>query len=265
MHELRNALLNASKLRPKAFTLPSQWTKAQVAARKAFHRRSPVTQWLIEHDLKYDNATFTKLMFEEKEEKGVIDVSSVSEKAAFLTNMLPLPITHSDALDGLYDTECFGACGWRVGEAVEQVLLYGGMSLTNVDSKEVCKIHGIFSHPLLNYSDTVKEGIALLKERKFYGPYIVVCSHDKIGNTFPEVELQPCLDLEGISAIVATACKPDDLALVQVTTDVIRMVIAQKLIVIEWEGKIKTLCCMVPQLRTDFHNNLGIVKIKQRL
>lgn len=56
-----------------------------------------------------------------------------------------------------------------------------------------------------------------------------------------------------------------NLVMVQHTTDVVRMVIGMDITTVQWEShggmqlNFKVICCMVPQLRTDFNGNTGIV------
>jgi hypothetical protein len=59
---------------------------------------------------------------------------------------------------------------------------------------------------------------------------------------------------------------PDlSILLVQQTTDVVRLVIGMDITTVQWEShggmqlNFKVMCVILPQIRTDFYNNTGLV------
>jgi hypothetical protein len=73
-------------------------------------------------------------------------------------------------------------------------------------------------------------------------------------------------EIDGILGVRTVDYIPDQsLILVQMTTDVVRMVIGMDITTVQWEThggmqlNFKVMCVMLPQLRTDFNLNTGIV------
>jgi hypothetical protein len=97
----------------------------------------------------------------------------------------------------------------------------------------------------------------------YWDPYF----DDDYKPTYNDTTLrQRIREIDGILDCRTVDYIPDDsLLLVQQTTDVVRMVIGMDITTVQWEShggmqlNFKVLCLMVPQLRTDFYNNTGIV------
>ena len=85
--------------------------------------------------------------------------------------------------------------------------------------------------------------------------------------TYNDMTLRQRLrEIDGIMDCRTVDYIPDQsLIMVQMTTDVVRMVIGMDITTVQWEShggwqlNFKVICCMVPQLRTDFYSNTGIV------
>ena len=97
----------------------------------------------------------------------------------------------------------------------------------------------------------------------FWDPYF----DDDYKPTYNDMTLRQRLrEIDGIIDVRTVDYIPDQsLLLVQQTTDVVRMVIGMDITTVQWEShggmqlNFKVLCVMIPQLRTDFYGNTGIV------
>lgn len=72
--------------------------------------------------------------------------------------------------------------------------------------------------------------------------------------------------IDGIQAVSTVDYMPDyNLVMVQQTTDVVRLVVGMDITTVQWEShggmqlNFKVMCVMLPQLRSDFYGNTGIV------
>lgn len=97
----------------------------------------------------------------------------------------------------------------------------------------------------------------------YWDPYF----DDDYKPTYNDTTLRQRLrEIDGIIDVRTVDYIPDQsLLLVQQTTDVARMVIGMDVTTVQWEThggmqlNFKVMCVMVPQLRTDFYGNTGVV------
>jgi uncharacterized linocin/CFP29 family protein len=109
---------------------------------------------------------------------------------------------------------------------------------------------------------------------KHYGPWMLYCGlnwdpymDDDYKPTYNSTTLRQRLrDIDGIIDIQTLDYIPDySLLLVQQTTDVVRLVIGMDITTVQWEShggmqlNFKVMCVIVPQLRSDYYGNTGII------
>lgn len=155
------------------------------------------------------------------------------EQPSFELKTLPLPFTHAD----FQDLDVWQACMRRVADKVEETTL---ASMAGVPSTVKFR--------------EVPEAIQELKNRKFFGPYVVICSPDEWRTRRLEYGAVEDVDL----VLVGAPMRKDDLLVFQATPDVVRMVVGLEPCVVKWDGKYKAVCVLVPQIRSDFQGNYGI-------
>ncbi len=81
-----------------------------------------------------------------------------------------------------------------------------------------------------------------LRDNKFYGPYKLIL---------------PCGGIDGCWS--SDVLGDDEVLIVQITPDVIRLVVALDPTVVQMDGgEMAVLCSLTPQLRSDYYNNIGI-------
>lgn len=114
-----------------------------------------------------------------------------------------------------------------------------------------------------------------LSQQAFHrGPWILYCGldwdpymDDDYKPTYNDTTLRQRLrGIDGLLDVRTVDYLPGyALLLVQQTTDVVRMVIGMQITTIQWEShggmqlNFKVMCVMLPQIRTDFYQNTGIV------
>lgn len=115
-------------------------------------------------------------------------------------------------------------------------------------------------------------GIMLLKEAGYYGPYMlyvptaygVRLGDDYKANSDKSISSR-ILEMEDVKGIkTADKLTHNNIALVQMTTNVVRVVVGQDVITLDWEEEggtdlnYKTLTITVPQVRSDKNGNCGV-------
>jgi len=211
---------------------------------------------------------------------------------------LPLPIVHKDFKFSLrqimvsrndgtpLDTSMLALAGRKVAEEIEKLTVgtgvgyaYGGYSLygyTNFPGRLTFEITdptevGWTPKTLLT---EILEMRQLSMDNGYYGPFRVYIgpkwslfmdmdySDDKGDNTLRS----RLLVNEGIQSIQTLDYMPDyDIVMVQMTSDVARAVTALDITTMQWEQMggmeicLRVMAIMVPQLRTDFYGNTGLV------
>jgi len=214
-----------------------------------------------------------------------------SDRPVFSLINFPLPIIHKD-------TTTAELAGRRVAEQVEQLTLGctnsaatpGGF--TGVSSYTwgggVVQGYMNFSNRII-YSltqptsmgwipqTTVDDVLQMKKASQaayHFGPWMLYAGlywdpylDDDYKPTYNDMTLRQRLrEIDGILDVRTVDYIPDDsLILVQMTTDVVRMVIGMDITTVQWEShggmmlNFKVMCVMLPQLRSDFYGNSGIV------
>lgn len=243
-----------AKLAERAVTEPG----VQEAARAGVVAGLGFGRLLLTLDL-VERVTADKMVFED--DGGREPVAQPTGEARFRTEGLPLPFTHVDfpAADGL---ERVRAAGEQVGRAAEQMLLNGWRGR---DGKELL-VHGLTTFPHrttvslngLTPAMSLLRARDLLYERRFYGPYALLC-----GPGWDPAQLAAARP-EGVEhVVVSRALPPDrDLLLVQLTPDVVRLVLGGGPVVTnEGGGRRRLVVILVPQLRADWSDRAGVAHV----
>jgi uncharacterized linocin/CFP29 family protein len=222
---------------------------------------------------------------------------SKGDRPVFNTNYLPIPIIHADyeinaraleasrKLGNPLDVTSAERAGRKVAEKVETMLF------TDTDySFGGGTIYSYLNYPDINtvtlgtnWDASGKTGAQIVEdvrdmkqasiEARYYGPWVVYIptnyetkmdedySSSKGSNTIRERILQ----IAGITDVKVVDKLPDDnVLLVQMTSDVVRLVQGLPLTNVEWmtEGKFvhkyKVLSIQVPQIRSDQEGHCGI-------
>jgi len=225
---------------------------------------------------------------------------NANDRAEFDIVNLPLPIIHKDfsfsarqiassrSVGAPLDLTMADLAARRVAEEAEKLLL-GKSSVASEYSFGGGKIWGYTDYEKRSTkSMTVPTasgwtGETLLSEvldmkaasiaKKHYGPWMLYISPnwDKyIDNDFKAASdksiRQRISEVSGISDIRTLDYLEDyDMVMVQMTSDVVRLVIGMEVVTVEWDShgglmkNFKVMTIMVPQLRSDQEDNCGIV------
>ncbi len=253
----------------KAWISREEWAEADAAVARGFARHSPTVGQML-------SMAANHLVFEFKEGLGKMVLEHRTEtpsdgSPSWQLVGLPLPYTHSDCEGpGIRTRLGSGLVGdWtmcevaarRVGEKVEETL---------IDSvRKHHKVHRVTESTTsgsLGFDKVwVGRAVENLVKKTFYGPYMAVVPAKAVTDhngfiTYENglKESHPLMGTEGVGWVVATeALKAGELLLVQTTPDVIRLVVALRPTVVQWEDNFKVLCIIVPQPRNDFLGNFG--------
>lgn len=211
------------------------WQRMDAAVAEEFELFAPLTSWLIKRGAILE-VPLTKMVLQHEE---IPEDDSTEE--GFLSRFgLPLPFTHLSII-GLEDKEeDVRACAVRVAQSVEGMLFgkvkfEGIKGLTDLASVEMTDV------------EQAKKALASIK---FYGPYVLV-----VGNS---ESIEGIDDVTVLDAVSGYQFTKQEMMLVQITPDVVRIVIAMRPTLIVWEGKLKVICCITPQVRTDLARKSGI-------
>lgn len=222
---------------------------------------------------------------------------SNKDRAEYGLGYLPLPISHKDYsinaralaasrnLGEAMDTTMAELSGRKVGEKVEKMLFLGSSSYTFGGGT----IYGLVDFPDRNTGSLTAgwlasgaSGSTILKDvrnmkqalinARFRGPYLVFAPStyetvldDDFKSLGEKTIRQRILEIGGIQEIVTSDfISGNNVYMVQLTPDVIRMVNAMPLSNVEWgtEGNMrlnyKVMAIMVPQIRSDYSKRCGI-------
>lgn len=245
----------------------------------------------------------TVLEYEDMNDPGeaAVDMDGINpgrnDRAEYSIKYLPLPITHSDFFlnarvlassrtRGIpLDVSQAEAATRRVNEKLED-MLFTAYSFTFGEGT----IYGYLNHPNRNqytlaahWNDSAASGTTILADvqgmiqmsidAKHYGPWVLyvptafqTALGDDYQTGYPKTIRQRLLELEGLEDIkVADRLTADNVVLVQMSSDVVRMVNAMETMPVEWETiggmriNYKIMCIKVPQIRADQSGNSGIV------
>jgi len=220
------------------------------------------------------------------------------DRPEFGINYLPLPIVHKDyqlnarnlaasrKLGNALDTTMAELAGRKVAEYLETMLFTGASTYAYGGGT----IYGYLDFPTriqvtltAHWNDSAADGETMLAdvlamkqasiEKKYFGPWVLyiptnfetAMDEDFKANSDKSVR-QRIMEVAGISDIrVADHLTADNVLLVQMTSDVIRLVQGLAIQTVEWsvEGGMitnyKVMAIMVPQPRSDQEGNCGIV------
>lgn len=224
------------------------------------------------------------------------------DRVEFDIGYLPLPITHKDfeisirvleasrKLGRPLDTTQVVTAGRKISEKVEEMLFIGASTYTFGGGT----IYGYMDHPnrntvtlSTNWDDyTSDAGAGILDDviamkqasidAKHYGPWIIYAptnyetTLDKDYSTsYPNVTIRDRIKkIGGIEDVkIADFLTDDNVVMVEMVADTVRMVIGMQPTNVEWETeggmifKFKTMTIMVPQIRADQDGNSGIVHL----
>jgi uncharacterized linocin/CFP29 family protein len=223
---------------------------------------------------------------------------SEGDRPVFDLSNLPLPIIHKDFQFSArqiaasrnggspLDTTAAELAGRRVAEAVDALTIgnltaykFGGGYVYGLRNFPRALPKVITSPEASGWTPAtlVQETLEMRSQSQgayHYGPWMLYCSpdwdaymDDDYSSQKGDLTLRDRLKkIEGIEGVVTLDTLPDyDLLLVQLTSDVIRMVVGMDVVTVQWpsEGGMlmnyKVMCIIVPQLRADHNGNTGIV------
>ncbi|MBU1067247.1 bacteriocin family protein [Patescibacteria group bacterium] len=219
-----------------------------------------------------------------------------SDRPQFELTALPLPIVHKDFQFSArqvmasrnggspLDTTNAELAGRKVAEEVEKLLLgevntytYGGGTVYGYTNFTDRLTHTLTAPASDNHATTVAQVLAMRKksiDAGYYGPWALYYSpgwsvymdEDYSTSKGDNTMRQRLAAIDGITAVKQADYLSDTtLLLVQMTSDVARMVIGMDLTTVQWEShggmqlNFKVMCIMVPQLRSDYNDATGIV------
>jgi len=232
-----------------------------------------------------------------------ISMSGVKEGEAdrpgFNLTSMPIPIIHKDfhinirALETSrrfgqpLDTTMAGLATRKVAEKIESIL-FNGVSVASTNGT----IYGYLNAPNANTGSLTTGGwdavaatgtlivqdvlamMAALQADHMYGPYgiyVPLSYWSKLSDDYKansdRTTLERIMAIPGISFIkVSENLTPDVAIMVQLTSDVVQMVVGMQPTLIEWEShggmvsNFKVMAIMVPRFRNDYLNQSGIAR-----
>lgn len=219
---------------------------------------------------------------------------------AYRPSQVPVPIVHKDFQVELrrleasrrfgesIDVTAAGLAGRRVAEKSEIMLFRG--SNVQVEGQ---RIYGYTTHPHRNTVDLalawthndatgatiladVQEMLAAARADRHYGPYVLyipstyeaVLDNDYRDNDNRTVR-ERILALSGVEDIkIADFMEDNNVILVQMTSDVVDLAIAQDITTVQWsvlggmQEEFKVMAVWVPRIKSDFDGRSGIVHLR---
>ena len=129
-----------------------------------------------------------------------------------------------------------------------------GEALQDLENRIVKELLG---HPRLNRAESVTGAVEWLRQLKYYGPYVVICSPDTFDRRGGEYAV-----IDGVSSVISVR---NDLVarrtiVVQTTPDVIDIIVAEECTKVA-DG---VRCCMVPRVRVDDKGNVGAAVVQEK-
>lgn len=223
-----------------------------------------------------------------------------NDAADFQTKYLPIPIIHSDFTIGQrqldasrtygdpLDTVLAEAHTRRVVEKLEDLLftdttfsfgsayIYSYLSFPNINTVTLSLSWTNAAKTGANIKDDVLNMIQASINSKHYGPfvmYIPTAYQKKMGDDYttgyPKTIRQRLMEIEEITAIkVADRLPADTVVLVQLSTDVVRVINGFSPIAVQWTSgdglthHFKIMAIQVPQMRADQAGNCGITVLQ---
>lgn len=224
-----------------------------------------------------------------------------NDRPKFTTNYLPLPIIHADyqlnarvlaasrKLGNPLDTTLAERAARRVAEQLENMLFtattyaYGGgtiYSYLNFPNRNTVTLSTNWDDSAKTPSDIVDDVRSMKQESinaHFYGPWVLYIptnyetvmddDYDTSGQSTQTVR-ERLLKIDGIQSVQVIDTLPDDnVLLVQMTSDVVRLVRGMGIQNVEWssEGQMvtnyKVMTIQVPQIRADQEGHCGVTHL----
>jgi uncharacterized linocin/CFP29 family protein len=224
---------------------------------------------------------------------------SPNDRQVFDTDLLPLPLMHKDFNFSLrqiqtsrnngipFDTSMLEKCARKVAELAEELVL--GVSTSDQYKFAGGTIYGVTDFPhRITYDltlptdtgwtgETLIHEVLAMKQAAFnqyqYGPYRLYFSpnwgeyleRDYKDDSQKSVRSR-LLEIEGITdARTLEYLTGYQILLVQMTSDVIRIIEGLDITTVQWDTKggmqknFKVIAMIVPQLRADYNNRTGLV------
>jgi len=219
-----------------------------------------------------------------------------SDRPQFSLENLPLPIIHKDfhfsarevaaSRNGNMplDTSNAEAAGRKVAEQIEKITLgevtqykYGGGYVYGLKTFDHRQTKSLTAPTTTNQATTVNEILDMVKlsqDAGYYGPWMLYYSPawspymggDYSANKGDNTLRERIAKIDGIQDVrQADYLTGTTLMLVQMTSDVCRMVVGMDITTLQWESQggmqlnFKVMAIVVPQLRADYADNCGIV------
>jgi len=217
----------------KARLTKEQWARMDAIVETQFKEHAMITLAIMEKT-SLEVASLPNIVLEPE----IVIEDKVGEVPAnvptFKMQSLPLPISHS-SFTNLEDCAEHAA---SVAAAVEAMLFYGN---------EEMQIPGLCNHPgRITTHQLNLLAPKQLEELHYYGPYLwIVPWVAKYKRTDADISTEYLENNEGL--------------LIQLTPDVIRIVVGLAPTVVQWGDEFKVVCVMVPQLRTNHEGKLGVI------
>lgn len=229
---------------------------------------------------------------------------SVGDRPKFQTNYLPIPIIHVDyeinaraleasrKLGNPLDTTMAEMAARRIKEKLENMLFTDtDFAYGEADDRSRNKIYSYVNHPDINavtlgthWDASAKTAAGILQDvlnmvesavgARHYGPYMLYIPtgyqtvlYDDYDATTPGTTIKDrILKIDVIKGIkVIDTLTADNVLLVQMTPDVVRLIQGFGLQNVEWQtegnliSKFKVMTIQVPQIRSDQNGRSGIV------
>jgi len=219
------------------------------------------------------------------------------DRPEFDINYLPLPIIHKDfsfsareiqaSRNGNMplDTTMAELAARKVAEKIEELLFVGSGSYTFGGGT----IHGYTTHSSRNTgslngnwddsatsADNILDDVLSMKQAlindRCYGPYMLyiptnfeTAIEENYSDSYPGSIRQRLMQIDNLLGIkVADKLTADNVVMVQMTSDVVRMVNGLEIQTLEWEEeggldlKFKVMAIKVPQIRADQDGRCGV-------
>lgn len=245
----------------------------------------------------------TVLEYETMTDGGIASISmdgitrAKNDRPEFNLAYLPLPIIHRDfqinarvlaasrTRGGALDTTMAEQAARRVAEKIETILFqgassyaYGGGTIygyTDFPSRLTGSLSVHWDHSAASGATILRDVLAMkqaLINVKRYGPYVlyIPTGYEKVMDDDFKAQLgltirARLLEIQGIEAVkVCDYLSADNVIMVQMQSDTVRMVEALPLSPVEWQAEggmithYKVMTIQVPQLRADVNGSCGI-------
>ena len=229
-----------------------------------------------------------------------------NDRPNYQHNYLPIPIIHADyeinsralaasrKMGNAMDTTLAERASRKVNEKLEAMLFTNtDYAFGAVDSRSRNKIYSYLNHPdrnqiamTVSWDDSAKTAAQILSEvlamkqtsisAKHFGPWMLyiptayetVLDEDYDTTTPGTTIRERILKIAGIKGVKVVDTLPDDnVLLVQMTSDVVRLVQGMSIQNVQWQtegkfiNKYKVMAIQVPQIRSDQLGNSGVTQL----